>query len=90
MQLLFKDHAVTGSVEVYHLDLMSMSSVRSFAQTILSLDIPIHVLINNAGIMAIPKYTTSAQGIELQWATNHLGHFLISLTQPRNILFRVE
>jgi len=36
----FKDHVVAGSVEVYHLDLMSLSSVRSFAQTVLSLDTP--------------------------------------------------
>ena len=73
----FKDHAVTGSVEVYHLDLMSLSSVKSFAQTILSLDIPIHVLINNAGIMFGDRKLTE-DGFESQLATNYLGHFLLT------------
>jgi len=73
----FKDHAVSGSVEVYHLDLMSLASVRSFAQTIIALDCPIHVLLNNAGIMFGDRKQTE-DGFESQLATNYLGHFLLS------------
>ena len=74
---IFKDHSVGGSVEVYHLDLMSLASVRTFAQTIISLDCPIHVLINNAGIMFGDRKLTE-DGFESQLATNYLGHFLLS------------
>ena len=73
----FKDYAVSGSVEVYHLDLISLASVRTFAQTIISLDCPIHVLINNAGIMFGDRKLTE-DGFESQLATNYLGHFLLS------------
>jgi NAD(P)-dependent dehydrogenase (short-subunit alcohol dehydrogenase family) len=38
---------------------------------------PLHVLLCNAGIMALPKFATSADGHELQFATNHLGHFAL-------------
>jgi len=74
---IFKDHSVGGSVEVYHLDLMSLSSVRKFAQTIIALDCPIHVLINNAGIMFGDRRVTE-DGFESQLATNYLGHFLLT------------
>jgi len=73
----FKDHAVSGSWEVYHLDLMSLASVRTFAQTIIALDCPIHVLINNAGIMFGDRKVTE-DGFESQLATNYLGHFLLA------------
>jgi len=60
-------------------DLSSLSSVRSAAQAILSdSSIPhIDVMINNAAIMACP-YTLSADDFELQLATNHLSHFLLT------------
>jgi len=74
---IFKEDSGDGSVEVYHLDLMSLASVRSFAQTVISLDCPIHVLINNAGIMFGDRKETE-DGFESQLATNHLGHFLLS------------
>ena len=56
------------------LDLASLASVREFASTVTS---PIDILINNAGIMAIPR-RLSADGFELQFATNHLGHFALT------------
>ena len=74
---IFKDYSVGGSVEVYHLDLMKLSSVRTFAQIIIALDCPIHVLINNAGIMFGDRKLTE-DGFESQLATNYLGHFLLS------------
>lgn len=58
-----------------HLDLASMASVRAFTQ---SWDGPLHLLINNAGVMAPPKPATTADGFELQFGTNHLGHFVLT------------
>jgi NAD(P)-dependent dehydrogenase (short-subunit alcohol dehydrogenase family) len=63
-----------GTVEVRALDLADLSSVRSFAA---SLDTPIDLLINNAGVMALPLRRT-ADGFEMQIGTNHLGHFALT------------
>ncbi|MGJ8669447.1 MAG: oxidoreductase [Oceanococcus sp.] len=64
-------------VEIRQLDVADLDSVRQFAAGIQS-DVPqLDLLINNAGVMACP-YGTSAQGFELQWATNHLGHFALT------------
>ncbi|KAJ4808837.1 NAD(P)-binding Rossmann-fold superfamily protein [Rhynchospora pubera] len=59
------------------LDLSSLKSVRAFAEEFLSMDLPLNILINNAGIMFCP-FQLSKDGIELQFATNHLGHFLLT------------
>lgn len=59
------------------LDTSSLSSVRTFAQWFIGLDRPLDLLINNAGIMMVP-YETSVDGNELQFATNHLGHFALT------------
>jgi len=65
------------------LDLASFSSVHAAAATIRTLTSTIDILLNNAGIMALPRYQTSPAGHELQFATNHLGHFLLtSLLSP--------
>jgi NAD(P)-dependent dehydrogenase (short-subunit alcohol dehydrogenase family) len=70
---------MTGSVEVRQLDLADLASVRSFADTVDALD----VLVNNAGVMAVPKGLTK-DGFETQFGTNHLGHFaLTGLLLPR-------
>jgi NAD(P)-dependent dehydrogenase (short-subunit alcohol dehydrogenase family) len=66
---------VPGSdVEVRSLDLADLSSVKAFAA---GLDGPVHLLINNAGVMALPKRQT-ADGFEMQFGTNHLGHFALT------------
>lgn len=65
------------SVEAFELDLTSLDSVRSFAQKISAKNIPINVLVNNAGIMFGPR-RESKDGFEMQLATNHLGHFLLT------------
>lgn len=68
-----------GTVEVRKLDLQSLASVREFADTVETVD----VLINNAGIMAVPLSRT-AEGFESQIGTNHLGHFaLTNLLLPK-------
>ena len=68
-----------GDVEVRRLDLQDLSSVREFADGVTGVD----VLINNAGIMAVP-YALTADGFESQIGTNHLGHFaLTNLLLPK-------
>ncbi|OZJ01686.1 hypothetical protein BZG36_05351 [Bifiguratus adelaidae] len=59
------------------LDLGDLSSVRAFAQAYLDLNLPLHLLINNAGIMGCPKSYTK-DGFEAQFGVNHLGHFLLT------------
>ena len=62
------------------LDLSSQESCRKAAKEVLEAsDIPhINILINNAGVMDIPERTLSPEGIEMQFATNHIGHFLFT------------
>ncbi|XP_065869483.1 short-chain dehydrogenase TIC 32, chloroplastic-like [Euphorbia lathyris] len=67
----------SAKVEVMELDLSSMTSVRKFASDFGSAGLPLNILINNAGIMAIP-FALSKDNIELQFATNHIGHFLLT------------
>ena len=64
---------MTGDVEVRKLDLQDLSSVHEFAAGVDSVD----VLINNAGIMAVP-YALTVDGFESQIGTNHLGHFALT------------
>jgi NAD(P)-dependent dehydrogenase (short-subunit alcohol dehydrogenase family) len=66
-----------ASLELRHLDLSDLESVRAFAQSIIADGIPVDVLINNAGIMMPPRSLTK-QGFELQFGTNHLGHFALT------------
>jgi NAD(P)-dependent dehydrogenase (short-subunit alcohol dehydrogenase family) len=69
--------AATGNdrVSVASLDLSDQASVRKFVQ---AWDGPLHILVNNAGIMAIPL-TRTVEGWEMQFATNHLGHFALTI-----------
>jgi NAD(P)-dependent dehydrogenase (short-subunit alcohol dehydrogenase family) len=66
--------AMPGNTEVRQLDLASLASVRDFAA---AWDGDIHLLINNAGVMA-PPLSRTAEGFELQLGTNHLGHFALT------------
>lgn len=76
------DHLVdpaAGRVTVQRLDVADLASVREFAESVG----PVDVLINNAGVMAVP-FARTADGFESQLATNHLGHFaLTNLLLPR-------
>jgi len=60
------------------LDLASQSSVRSAAAEVAAYDENIDTLINNAGVANLPERTFSEEGVELNFATNHLGHFLFT------------
>jgi NAD(P)-dependent dehydrogenase (short-subunit alcohol dehydrogenase family) len=64
----------TATVSLRALDLSSLGSVAALAQTLHDEGRPIHILINNAGVMDPPHRTTTADGFELQFGTNHLGH----------------
>ena len=66
-----------AEVDVVALDLGSLASVRAAAEQLKSAHPRIDLLINNAGVMTPPKSTT-ADGFELQFGTNHLGHFALT------------
>ena len=59
-------------------DLSSLTSVRGAANAILAAGVPLHVLLNNAGVMAIQDRTLTADGFEMQLGTNHIGHFVLT------------
>ncbi|KAK7369699.1 hypothetical protein VNO80_11742 [Phaseolus coccineus] len=67
----------SAKIDVMELDLSSMASVRKFAADFNSSGLSLNILINNAGVMATP-FMLSQDNIELQFATNHLGHFLLT------------
>jgi NAD(P)-dependent dehydrogenase (short-subunit alcohol dehydrogenase family) len=66
-----------ATVEVGHLDLTSLAQVRQFAREFLETNDRLHLLINNAGVMATP-FEHTQDGFELQFGTNHVGHFLLT------------
>ncbi|RKO89695.1 hypothetical protein BDK51DRAFT_35306 [Blyttiomyces helicus] len=76
-----KVRAETGNKNVHFLklDLQNLKQSREAAKGFLSLGLGLHILVNNAGIMACPFALTS-DGIESQFATNHLGHFVFTKT----------
>jgi NAD(P)-dependent dehydrogenase (short-subunit alcohol dehydrogenase family) len=74
-----------GNVEVRPLDLADLASVRAFAD---SWEGEIGLLINNAGVM-IPPLTRTADGFELQFGTNHLGHFALTNLLLEHVTGRV-
>jgi NAD(P)-dependent dehydrogenase (short-subunit alcohol dehydrogenase family) len=67
-----------NNVEVIHLDLADPESVDRFAERVTNSHNLIHLLINNAGIMRPPTLMRNTRGHELQFATNHLGHFQLT------------
>jgi NAD(P)-dependent dehydrogenase (short-subunit alcohol dehydrogenase family) len=70
--------AVAGAkVTVRDLDLASLGSVRGLAEEMLGEGRPMDLLVNNAGVMTPPRPVESADGFELQFAVNHLGHFAL-------------
>ena len=72
--------AVEGAkVSTRSLDLSSLESVAALGAALASEGRPINVLINNAGVMRPPTRQVTRDGFELQWGTNHLGHFALTL-----------
>nr|XP_023677382.1 dehydrogenase/reductase SDR family member on chromosome X isoform X1 [Paramormyrops kingsleyae] len=64
-------------VEFQHLNLASLKSVRQFVQAYKNRALPLHVLVNNAGVMLVPE-TKTQDGFELHFGLNYLGHFLLT------------
>jgi NAD(P)-dependent dehydrogenase (short-subunit alcohol dehydrogenase family) len=69
-----------GTVDVHRLDLADLHSVAAFAA---GWDGPLHILVANAGIMALPERELTADGWERQLATNHRGHFALAVALHR-------
>lgn len=70
--------APSASLQLEALDLASLKSVHAFGQRLLQKNQPLDLLINNAGIMAVPKRMQTEDGFELQFGTNHIGHFALT------------
>ena len=72
-----RQSAPRADVSLRDLDLSSLASVAALGETLRSEGEPIHLLINNAGVMTPPERQTTADGFELQFGSNHLGHFAL-------------
>ncbi|WP_305788166.1 SDR family oxidoreductase [Symbioplanes lichenis] len=66
-----------AALSLRDLDLSSLASVAALGATLTAEGRPIHLLINNAGVMTPPSRQTTADGFELQFGSNHLGHFAL-------------
>ncbi len=66
-----------GQVDVLKLDLSSLNSVGECAKKVLEREEKIDILVNNAGVMICPQWKTE-DGFDMQFGTNHLGHFLLT------------
>ena len=67
-----------AQVSFEKIDLADLSSIKSFASKMISKGQAIDLLINNAGVMTPPKRLETADGFELQFGTNHIGHFALT------------
>ena len=74
---LINDGIAPARLELRTLDLSSLASIRSFAEGVRASHAKLDLLINNAGVMALP-YSKTADGFEMQIGTNHLGHFALT------------
>jgi NAD(P)-dependent dehydrogenase (short-subunit alcohol dehydrogenase family) len=73
-----RDAVPSAHITVLPLDLASLDSVATLADTLLTEGRPINLLINNAGVMTPPSRQVTKDGFELQLGTNHLGHFALA------------
>ncbi|HVJ08475.1 MAG TPA: oxidoreductase [Acidisarcina sp.] len=79
-KLLIERETPDARLQPAMLNLADLASVRNFTASFLASGLRLDLLINNAGVMALPTRQTTADGFELQFGTNHLGHF--ALTGP--------
>ena len=76
--------AMVGDVEIAHLDLADLTSVRKFTESVEGVD----VLVNNAGVLGLPLTRTS-DGFEMHMGVNYLGHFALTCLLGERITHRV-
>ncbi|MBN1214795.1 MAG: SDR family oxidoreductase [Candidatus Lokiarchaeota archaeon] len=74
-QILLENNNV--SIEIMQLDLSNLGSIKKFTEDFLKKNQSLHILCNNAGVM-MPPYQKTVDGFELQFGTNHLGHFALT------------
>jgi len=67
-----------ANIRFEQVDLADLGSVNAFADRMLAAERPIDILINNAGVMAVPTRQTTADGFEMQFGTNYLSHFALT------------
>jgi NAD(P)-dependent dehydrogenase (short-subunit alcohol dehydrogenase family) len=67
-----------ANVRFEQVDLASLASIAAFSDRLLAQGRPIDILINNAGVMALPKRQVTADGFEMQFGTNYLSHFALT------------
>ena len=72
-----REKSLSEKIYFLQLDLASLNSIKEFSKKFHELESQLHILINNAGVMACPKAFTE-DGFEMHFGTNHLGHFLLT------------
>jgi NAD(P)-dependent dehydrogenase (short-subunit alcohol dehydrogenase family) len=77
-EALIRDRHSGAKARFELLDLASLTSIKAFADRMQAASRPIDILINNAGVMAPRERATTADGFELQFGTNYLGHFALT------------
>ena len=77
-EVLIRERHRDAKLRFEIVDLASLASVADFAGRILAADRPIDILVNNAGVMAPRERATTADGFEMQFGTNYLGHFALT------------
>ncbi|KAF6389890.1 dehydrogenase/reductase X-linked [Rhinolophus ferrumequinum] len=73
-----KEETLNDKVEFLYCNLASMGSIQQFAQAFKKKKLPLHVLVNNAGVMMVPQRTMTVDGFEEHIGLNYLGHFLLT------------
>lgn len=74
---MIKQRHPAAALSLRDLDLSSLDSVAALGATLRDENRPIHILVNNAGVMTPPDRQTTEDGFELQFGSNHLGHFAL-------------
>jgi len=75
-----------AQLEVRRVDLADLASIREFSRAIIDEKVPVDVLVNNAGVMVPPKRVSTADGFELQFGSNFLGPFALTMELLPRIL----
>jgi len=73
-----KEETKNEKISVQYMDLNKLDTIREFAKSYLESKKPLHILINNAGVMALNERQVTDDGNEVQFQTNYLGHFLLT------------